>query len=81
MVNKARVVMREKVTLFSLVMTTTMVTGMSSLNLIWRGSWTVENFFSNFPILFIMAFALQSFVAMPLAKKATALHFEMTKKK
>jgi hypothetical protein len=80
MVKKFRATLREKVTLFSLVMTAVMVTGMQSFNLIWHGTWTIEVFFTNFPILFVAAFLLNSFVAMPLAKWATALHFELTKK-
>ena len=81
MVKKVKLIMREKVTLFSMVMTSVMVTGMQSLNLIWHGAWSWEIFLANFPILFIAAFLLQSFIAMPLAKKVTHLHFEVTKNK
>lgn len=62
-------------------MTTVMVAGMQSLNLVWHGSWSVEVFLFNFPVLFISAFLLQSFIAMPLAKKVTALRFETNKDK
>lgn len=78
---KVKLILREKVTLFSMVMTAIMVTGMQSFNLIWHGSWNIETFLMNFPILFVVAFLLQSFVAMPLAKKATSLKFELPKSK
>jgi hypothetical protein len=81
MVRRFRATLREKVTIFSLVMTAVMVAGMSSLNLVWREAWTVEVFFSGFPILFMAAFLLQLFVTMPLAKKAADIPFEMAKKK
>ena len=56
MVKRVKVIMREKVTLFSIVMTAIMVTGMQSFNLIWHGAWSWEVFLMNFPILFCIAF-------------------------
>jgi hypothetical protein len=81
MIKKFQATIRKRITLFSLVMTAIMVTGMSTFNLIWHDSWSIEVFLTNFPILFVVAFLMQSFIAMPVAKKVTALHFEMTKKK